>query len=51
METRGISRLKGTPPDQKLPMSIPLLLDIVKSLDFSTICRLPVMTVARVRLG
>jgi hypothetical protein len=36
MVKRGISRLKGSPPVQKLPMSIPLLLDIVKFLDLST---------------
>jgi hypothetical protein len=36
MVKRGISRMKGSPPDQKLPMSIPLLLDMVKFLDLSS---------------
>jgi hypothetical protein len=34
MVKRGIARLKGCPPVQKLPISIPLLVDISRFLDF-----------------
>jgi hypothetical protein len=37
---RGIVRVKGVPPNQKLPISVPLLLDLFRFLDVELACDL-----------